>query len=75
MPNKGDVHVVPQGNKWAIEVEGSSRASSTHNTQAKAIPQARRIAQQNHTELLIHGKDGKVRERNSYGNDPYPPKG
>jgi hypothetical protein len=24
---------------------------------------------------LIHGEDGRIRERNSYGNDPYPPKG
>ena len=27
------------------------------------------------TELLIHGQNGQIRERSSYGNDPFPPKG
>ncbi|MBY0544383.1 MAG: DUF2188 domain-containing protein, partial [Gammaproteobacteria bacterium] len=26
-------------------------------------------------EHFIHGKDGKIQERNSYGNDPFPPRG
>ncbi|MEQ9568321.1 MAG: DUF2188 domain-containing protein, partial [Pseudomonadales bacterium] len=27
------------------------------------------------TELYIHGKDGRIRERNTYGKDPFPPRG
>ena len=27
------------------------------------------------TELYIHGRDGRIRERSSYGADPHPPKG
>ncbi len=32
-------------------------------------------AQNQKTEMLIHGENGRIRERNSYGNDPHPPKG
>ncbi|WP_268245296.1 DUF2188 domain-containing protein [Vulcaniibacterium thermophilum] len=27
------------------------------------------------SELFIQGRDGQIRERNSYGDDPFPPKG
>ena len=30
---------------------------------------------QDRTELVIHGEDGRIREKSSYGNDPNPPKG
>jgi len=45
------------------------------DTQSEAIEAARKIAEKQKTELYIHGKDGRIRDRNSYGNDPYPPKG
>lgn len=73
MNNK--IHVVPRKSEWAILKEGSSRVSSTTKTQNEAIDLARKMAKNNHTELIIHGKDGKIRERSSFGNDPYPPKG
>jgi Uncharacterized protein conserved in bacteria (DUF2188) len=74
MPHTGDVHVVPKGDRWAVEVEGNG-ASSTHDTQEDAISAGRRIAQQNRTELLIHGEDGQIRERSTYGADPRSTKG
>jgi hypothetical protein len=69
MPQTGDVHVVPKGDRWAVEVEGNG-ASSTHETQEDAISTGQRIAQQNRSELLIHGHDGQIRERSTYGDDP-----
>lgn len=75
MPEKGDVHVVPGDGAWRVEVEGQSRASGTHDTQAEAWDQARSIAQRNHSEALLHGRDGKIRERNTYGHDPRRTKG
>nr|MDC2856665.1 DUF2188 domain-containing protein [Ningiella sp. W23] len=36
---------------------------------------AKGVAQNQKSELYVHGKDGKIREKNSYGNDPHPPKG
>ena len=45
------------------------------DTQAKAIQRAREIARNQESELFIHGKNGRIRERDSYGNDPFPPRG
>lgn len=68
-------HVVPSGEKWAVRGAGNSRKTSTHNTQSSAIDAARRIAQNQESELIIHGQNGRIREKNSYGNDDFPPKG
>lgn len=70
MPKQGDVHVLPAEKGWRIEVKGSSRAQATHKTQAAAWQAAKRIAQQNRSEALLHGRNGQVRERNTYGRDP-----
>jgi hypothetical protein len=68
-------HVVPHGEDWAVRGEGNSRATTVHSTQQEAIEHAREIARNQQSELLIHGTNGQIRERNSYGNDPFPPKG
>jgi len=75
MPKKGDVHVVPSDKGWRVEIEGTGGARSTHKTQAEAAKSARRIARQNKTELLIHGRNGRVRERSTHGRDPRRTKG
>ena len=71
MPNQ---HVVPHGDGWAVKGEGNKRATIT-NTQKEAIQHAREISRNQETELFIHRKDGTIRERDSHGHDPYPPKG
>lgn len=74
MSRKGQ-HVVPGEGGWRVVRAGAVRASSVHDTQASAIAAATRLAKSQKTELYIHGQDGRIRERNSYGNDPHPPKG
>ena len=68
-------HVVPRANEWAVRDAGNSRDTSHHSTQAEAERAARGIAINQKSEVLIHGENGRIRERNSYGNDPFPPKG
>jgi hypothetical protein len=72
---KKNQHVVPNNNGWSVKGEGNSKASSNHSTQSEAISQARANAKKNGSEMLIHGKNGQIRERNTYGDDPHPPKG
>ena len=72
---KKDVHVVPRGNGWAVEKNGSTRASKVTETQREAISAGKKIAEREKSELVIHGENGRIREKNSYGNDPSPPKG
>lgn len=74
MSKKGQ-HVVPAASGWSVKKAGASRASSNHATQQEAISAATQIARNQRTELYIHGRDGRIRERNSYGSDPHPPKG
>jgi hypothetical protein len=68
-------HVVPHDGSWAVKGAGNQRATGVHSTQAEAIQSAREIAQNQGSEMLIHGRNGQIREKNSYGNDPFPPKG
>ncbi len=67
-------HVVPYGSEWAVRGEGNGRATSIHRTQAEAIDAAREIARNQRSELVIHRSDGRIRDRDSYGADPLPPK-
>ena len=55
--------------------EHNTRITQKFDTQKEAIAKAREIAINQKSELFIHGENGRIRERNSYGNDPYPPKG
>ncbi len=73
--SKRNQHIVPHEDGWAIRGAGSQRATSVHNTQADAIAVGREIARNQCAELIIHRPDGRIRERNSYGNDPFPPSG
>ena len=68
-------HVVPHKDAWAVRGEGNSRVTSTHGTQQDAISAARDIAINQGSEMLVHGRNGQIRGRNTYGKDPFPPKG
>jgi hypothetical protein len=64
------IHVVPQGDQWAIKEEGVDEPFQVHETQEAAVTDARALATSRGVELLIHGEDGQIRERDSHGNDP-----
>lgn len=61
--------------QWAVQKEGGERASSLHKTQAEAWEAAKQNARQTGGEAFLKGRDGKIRERNTYGTDPHPPRG
>lgn len=67
-------HVVPNNDKWAVKGENNSKATSLHKTQGNAIDAARSIAKNERSEVVIHGRDGKIRDKDSYGSDPMPPR-
>lgn len=68
-------HVVKHTQGWAVRSEGATRVGSVHRTQAEAIDRGRAAAREQGTELVVHGRDGRIRARDSHGNDPNPPKG
>ena len=71
---KRNQHVLPLGNGWAVKKEGSNKFTVITETKKDAVNVAREIARNNQSELVIHGKDGKIQDKDSYGNDPNPPK-
>ena len=68
-------HVVPNGDYWSVIGEGNKKNTATFDTQKEAIDKAREIAINQESELLIHGRNGQIREKDSYGNDNCPPRG
>lgn len=68
-------HVVPHQDGWAVRGAGNQRATSVHQTQQEAIDAGRGIARNQHSELVIHRPNGQIRDKDSHGHDPNPPKG
>ena len=70
------IHVVPRGpRRWAVEREGATHPASMHATQAEASRAGRALARHDRTEFIVHGRNGQIRKRDSFGNDDFPPKG
>jgi len=76
MSKKNNQHVVPNknGNGWGIKGENNGKYTRVIDTKKEATNIARGIAKNQEVELVIHNKDGKISDKDSYGNDPYPPK-
>ena len=70
---KKNIHIVPDGNRWAVKKEGSAAPVSTHRTKQLADNVGRPIARREKVELVIHRKDGTIQDKDSFGNDPHPP--
>jgi hypothetical protein len=69
-----NVHVVPGDGGWNVMVEGGRR-SSRFSTQHEAMELGRELAKANRSEHIVHGRDGRIRQRDSFGRDPFPPRG
>lgn len=63
-------HVVPHKGKWGVRGAGNSRVTAIADTQDDAIDIARDIARNQRSEVVIHRPNGKIRDKDSYGNDP-----
>lgn len=54
---------------WQAKVAGNERAYRVYATQIEAKEQGINLAKKLNAEFTLHGKDGKIREKNSYGTD------
>lgn len=74
--SKKNQHVTPHPDGgWQVKGAGNSKATRRTETQSDAISKAREISKNQGAEVVIHRQNGKIRDKNSYGNDPYPPRG
>ena len=53
---------------------GNQKATKVFDTQKEAIDYGRNIAKNQQSKLVIHRPSGQIRDKDSYGNDPCPPK-
>lgn len=74
MSQKKNIHVVRHSDGgWARRREGATRVSDRHRTQKDAIGIAKDRAINDRVEVVIHGRKDRIRDKDSYGNDPHPP--
>src|SRR5688572_20884471 len=74
MKRGGGVHTVPDRRTRGWKNRMGSKVLSRHKFKAGAVAAGREIAMQLRVEHTIHRQDGEISEKNSYGNDPFPPK-
>lgn len=70
-----NVRTYYEDGEWKSKVEGSSRAAHVGGTKAEQEAVGRAMAQARHSEHTISNMNGEIGKKNSYGNDPHPPKG
>ena len=63
-------HVVKHPKGWAVKGAGNSKATKVTRTQKEASDVARDIAKNQESERVVHGRNGMIRDKDSYGNDP-----
>jgi uncharacterized protein YdaT len=71
---KKNQHVIPHNNKWAVKGENNQKVTKTFDNKQDAVEYAKGIAKKQQSELIIHKGDGTIQDKNSFGNDPNPPK-
>lgn len=70
---KTSYHVIPSPNGgWSVKKDKVSRATKHFDTQVDAIDWAKKLSKTEGGEFVIHGRDGTIRSRDTYGNDPHP---
>jgi hypothetical protein len=66
-----NVHVVPSGGGWVVEIDGEA-ASHRYPSRRDAVEVGRRLARTNRVDYVLHGPDGRVRQRDRFSRDPFP---
>lgn len=71
---KKNQYVVPTKDGWGVRGENNERLTKKFDKKSDAVECAKDIAKNQKSELTILKKDGQIQNKNSYGNDPMPPK-
>lgn len=74
MGKRPSIHIVPHDSGWAVKKSGAARASKVTATKVEADKVGRVMAKNQQAELVIHGRDGRIQDADSFGGDPLPPR-
>ena len=69
MGKKSDVHIVRKTDTTRWQVKQAGDVQSSHRTQQAAIDRGTTIARRDKVDVVTHGRDGKIRSKDSYGNE------
>ncbi len=75
MPKVDTHRITPIDNGWSLKRDGASRRTGIFKTKKEAIAHGRSISRNQNTELVIHNRNGRIGQKDSHGNDPFPPRG
>lgn len=67
-------HVTKHPQGWQVKGAGNEKATNVTATQKQAIEIAKGIAKNQKSEVVIHSENGRIRDKDSYGNDTHPPR-
>lgn len=72
MASKRPKHVVPYKSGWVVRSEGQpvSRSATVYDTRRAAVVHGRSAAKAAGTDLVIHGRDGRIQDVDSYREAP-----
>lgn len=75
MSTRRNYHIIPSpGGGWSVRRAGAERASGVFDRKSEAVEHGRQLARGAHSELVVHGRDGRIRDSSTFGRDPSPPK-
>lgn len=55
---------------WHVTDGKNGQEQGNYKTQQEAMKKGRKMAMETSCEFVVHGRDGKIRLSQSYGNDP-----
>ena len=61
------LHIVPKSQGWVVTTTGDQRLTQEFPNKQDAVEFGQSIAKQNKSSLIVHGRDGKIRQV-----DPFP---
>lgn len=67
---KKNFHSVPWDGDWAVKKEGVNKPVSVHRSQVAAEDKTHKLAKQNEVEAVYHKANGRIKDKDSFGNDP-----
>jgi len=76
MGKRKEIHVLPNSKRggWDAKKNNADKASKHFDKKDEAMDWARQHAKENGAEIVPHGKDGRIQNPDSHGNDSCPPR-
>jgi hypothetical protein len=65
-------HVVPKSGGWVVTASGADHPTQQFSRKEDAVLFGESVAKK--TSLIIHGRNGKIQDLDTYQSDPIPPR-